>query len=254
MSMTDNAANIALCNQALGMIGATEITLAATTEQNYVYCATFFDDARDEILTAHKWNKAKKRAYAIQTTDPLFGYDNAFTYPTDCLKVWMIVQDPLAKFEVEGDLILTDEGETPPAWATATAYIVGQPVTNDDNTHTCKVAHTSGALDDEPGTGAVEGTYWTDNGGDYQVLEVEYVYQKTDVSTWPIFMRRCLILNLGMYVAPPIKQDEKAGVNFQTMLHGSKKVIGYMDVARSIDAQEQGGVVIKTSTWLDSRR
>ena len=47
--MTDNAANIAVCNQALGMLGAEEITLAATTEQNYVYCATFFDDARDEV-------------------------------------------------------------------------------------------------------------------------------------------------------------------------------------------------------------
>ncbi len=72
MSMTDNAANIALCNQSLGLLGASEITLAATTETNYVYCATFFDTSRDEILESHKWNFAKKRAYAIQTTDPLF--------------------------------------------------------------------------------------------------------------------------------------------------------------------------------------
>ena len=90
MSMDDTAANIAACNQSLGMLGADEITVGATTEQNHIYCTTFFDDARDEILAAHRWNFAKKRGYALETTKPLFGYDNAFTYPTDGIKVWAI--------------------------------------------------------------------------------------------------------------------------------------------------------------------
>ena len=47
------------------------------------------------------------------------------------------------------------------AWATAKVYTTDQYVTNDDVWYKCLVAHTSGALDDEPGTGAVEGTYWT---------------------------------------------------------------------------------------------
>ena len=47
------------------------------------------------------------------------------------------------------------------AWATATVYTTDQYVSNDDVWYKCLLAHTSGALDDEPGTGAVEATYWT---------------------------------------------------------------------------------------------
>ena len=47
------------------------------------------------------------------------------------------------------------------AWATATVYTTDQYVSNDDVWYKCLVAHTSGALDDEPGTGALEATYWT---------------------------------------------------------------------------------------------
>lgn len=46
-------------------------------------------------------------------------------------------------------------------WATATVYTTDQYVSNDDVWYKCLLAHTSGALDDEPGTGAVEATYWT---------------------------------------------------------------------------------------------
>jgi len=125
MSMTDSAQNIAICNEALGMLGAAAITVGSKTEQNYIYCATFFDDARDEVLTMHRWNFAKKRAFAIQTTKPLFGYDNAFALPSDCLKILQIVEDPAAEFEVENSLILTDEGETPADWVTDTDYLAG---------------------------------------------------------------------------------------------------------------------------------
>lgn len=254
MSMTDSAENIALANHALDLLGAKRLTLAATTEQNYVYCAVVFDQSRDEVLSSHKWNYAKKRAYAIQTTDPLFGYDNAFTYPTDCLKVWQIEQDPLAKFEVEGGLILTDEGTAPSAWADETAYIIGEYISNDDVSYICIKAHTSGDADDEPGTGAATATYWTSAGGDYTILETEYVYRATAVDSYPAYLYQCCVYNLAIKLAPAIKQNEEAALNLQAMLYGSKKVTGYMDIARSIDAQEQGGVVIKTNTFLNARR
>ena len=110
MSMTSNTANISVCNQSLGMLGADEITVAGTTDQNHIYCTTFFDDARDEILLAHRWNFAKKRAYALEATTPIFGWDNAFTKPTDVIKVWAIEESPDAEWEVEASLILTNEG------------------------------------------------------------------------------------------------------------------------------------------------
>jgi len=253
MGVIDTAANIALCNQALGFLGAEAIVLDGTS-QNHIYCETFFMSSRNEMLEAHPWNYASKRTFAIQTTDPLFGYDNAFTKPSDCLKVWTIAKDPLAVFEVEGGLILTDEGETPSDWATATDYIVGNVVSNNDITYTCLAAHTSGDLDDEPGVGAATDTYWTDKGGDYQYLPVEYVYQVTEVASYPEYLYQCVVYNLALKLCSPIKQETKTAVDLQTMLHGSKRTLGYLDFARSIDGQEGGGAKITTSKWLESRR
>lgn len=253
MGVIDVAANIALCNQSLGFLGAEAIVINGT-DQNHIYCEMFFESARDEILGAHKWNFAKKRTFAIQTTDPLFGYDNAFTKPIDCLKVWLIAEDALAVFEVEGDLILTDEGETPSDWATATDYIAGDVKSNNDVTYTCILAHTSGDADDEPGVGADTDTYWTNEGGDYQYLPVEYVYQATDVASYPEYLYQCVVYNLALKLCSPIKQETKKALDLQAMLYGSRKILGYLDIARSIDGQEGGGAKITTSKWLESRK
>jgi len=252
MGVIDTTANIALCNQSLGLLGAEAIELGGT-DQNHTYCETFFEQSRDEILAGHKWNFAKKRALAIQTTDPLFGYDNAFTKPSDCLKVWRIAEDNAAIFEVEGNLILTDEGESPPDWATATDYIAGQMVSNDDITYLCILAHTSGDADDEPGVGALTATYWTSQSGDYLYLPIEYVYQATDVTSFPPYLYQCLVYNLAIKLCSPIKQEAKTALDLQTALYGGPRNYGYLSMARSFDAQEGGGEEIKTQTWLDAR-
>ncbi len=253
MSMDDTASNIALANQSLGLLGAAAITVGATTEQNYIYCALFFDDARDEILEAHKWNFAKKRAYAVQTTKPLFGYDNAFTKPTDCLRVWTVEQKPLAVFEVEGSLILTSEGSAPQDYdEDGVDYLAGQYILSDftdtDLTYSVDTAFTSS--DEETDLG----TYCTALASDYQILEVEYVYQVTDVSTYPIWLRQCVVVNLAIKLASPIKQNEEAALSLQSLLYGSNKNIGYLDMARSYDGQEAGGTKFVTSTFINSRR
>jgi len=256
MSMTDSTQNIAMCNESLGLLGAEAITLAATTEQNYIYCATFFDDARDEILTAHRWNFAKKRAFAIQTTDPLFGYDNAFTPPSDYLKILQIEEEPDAIFEVENALIITDEGTTPADWVTATDYLAGEYLQSDDTTsgtdltYLVDTAFTSTATSETTDLDS----YCTSQGADLEVLKVEYIYQHTTFSTWPVYAKQCLVLNLARMLCSPIKQSEDVAMNLQSMLYGSKKVTGYLDIARSTDAQEGGAIAIKTQTWLNARR
>ncbi len=312
MGVIDTAANIALCNNSLGLLGASAIELSGT-DQNHTYCELFFEKARDEILASHKWNIAKKRAYAVQTTAPLFGYDNAFTKPTDCLKVWTIEEDPLAKFEVEGGLILTDEGDTPDEWDDDSYYKDGDLVSHNDITFECLADHhsslsatepsigastdtywknfvTSGgtnpsawatgqtytdgdfvindtviyecvatkgsasAAADEPGTGANYKYYWQAPLQNHQLLEVEYVYQLTDVSLYPAYLYQCVVYNLALKLVSPIKQSEDVALNLQAMLYGSSKVLGYLSLARSIDGQEGTGQVIKTQRWLDSRK
>ncbi len=252
MSMVDNAANIAACNQSLGMLGAEEITVAGTTDQNHIYCTTFFDDARDEILAAARWSFAMKRAYAIQTTKPIFGPDNAFTKPTDCIKVWGIAEAPDALWDPEAALIVTDEGETALSWELDKIFLAGQYITSD----------TSGAdltyLVDTTFTGAVEATDLASNatsqGADLKVLAVEYVYQRTDVDAWPVAPRQAFIINLARMLAPAVKQNEEASLNLQSMLYGGPQVTGYIQIARTIDAQESGPMSVTTRTLLTSRR
>lgn len=62
------------------------------------------------------------------------------------------------------------------AWETAKVYTTDQYVSNDDVWYKCLVAHTSGALDDEPGTGAVADTYWTTLSASDYTPEVEWDY------------------------------------------------------------------------------
>lgn len=249
MSMSDTAANVAVCNQSLGMLGAEKITVGSGTEQNHIYATTFFDDARDEILAAHKWNFAKKRAYAIETTKPLFGYDNAFTKPSDCIKVWQVDLTPKAKFEVEGGLILTDEGTAAEEYSDdSEEYLAGEYLSISDVTYLVNTAFTSS---DE--TTDIS-SYMTTQSGDYDVLMLEYVYQRTDVDKWPVAPRQCLIINLARMLSSPIKQNEEVSLNLQAMLYGSKKVIGYLDTARSIDAQEGGAISLLTYKFIDARR
>ncbi len=247
MADIDTAVNIAVCNQALGLLGASAIILDGTSE-NHGHCVTFFAKARDEILAAHKWNFAKKRAYAIQTTDPLFGYSNAFTKPSDCLKVWRIDDDNAAKFEVEGDLILTDLGADPPDYDDDEVdYLAGQYISYDDVTYLVDTAFTSSEW-------ATDADYCTSQSGDYKILKVEYVYQHTILSSYPIYAESCVVINLARMLCSPIKQSENVALNLQAMLYGGPKNYGYLQMAKSFDAQEGGGEKISTKTWLESRR
>ncbi len=252
MSMSETAENIALANQSLGLLGAAEIELNGTT-QNHIYCTTFFDDCRDEILASHPWNYARKRAFAIQTTNPLFGYDNAFTVPSDCLRALTIEGDPAAKFEREGGLILTNEGTAAPDYDDDSVdYLAGQYISSDDSgsdlTYLVNTAFTSSSETTDLAA------YCTSAGGDYEILEVEYIYQVTSVSSYPPFLKWCVVLNLVIKLCAPIKQKENSALNFHAMLYGGPKVNGYMGQARSQDAMEGGGQTIKTSKWLAARK
>lgn len=244
--------NIALCNQALGYLGAIQIVEDGSSA-NYNYCETFFAAARDEILALHKWNFAKKRAYAIQTTDPLHGYDNAFTKPTDCIRLWRIDDNDHAKWEVEGSLILTDRGDAPPEYdEDGEDYLAGQYILSDDSgadlTYLVDTAFTSSSETTDLAT------YCTSQGAELDILKVEYVYKYETPADWPVYVQTCFIYNLALKLCGPIKNAEERTLAMYGMLHGSPKTISYLDKCKSMDAQEAGGTVIKTSRWLNSRR
>ena len=258
MSMTENAANIALCNLALGLLGAKAIVLSGST-QNHKYCTLFFDDSRDEVLAQHPWNWASKRAYTVQTTDPLWGlrdtwYNYNYTYPSDCIRLFTIDNDPDAKWKPEGSVIITNRGDTPSEYSDdSKEYLAGEYITSDltgtDLTYSVDTGFTSS---DETTDLAANCTALAKN---YRILKTEYVYQVTDVSTYPKYMKKCLVWNLAIFLAPAVKQAEQTELtlNLKYALYGTKNTTGYLQIAKSIDGQEQGVTIIKTSTVVGSR-
>lgn len=240
--------DIGICNLALNLLGAKEISTDRQTEVNYLLCEDLYPEARNEILASHPWNFARKRAGAIQTTDPLFGPDNAFTRPSDCLRILTIVQDHAADWRVEGNLILTDEGEAPTDYDDGGVdYLAGQYLSYSDVTYLVDTAFTSSDWTTDLAS------YMTSQNGDYQYLEIEYIYLASDATNYPPFLRQCVIYNLAIKLSSPIKQDEKVALNLQQMLYGGPKLIGYLDTARSTDAHESGVVTIKTGAWIGAR-
>jgi hypothetical protein len=218
---------------------------------NRTYCELFFNRAYKEILASHFWNFATKRAYAVETTGPLYGYDNAFTVPSDSIRVWAIDDNRESEWKKVGTAIHTNLGDTADSWATATSYIAGQYVTNNSVTYICILAHTAGDADDEPGVGAATATYWTSQSGDYQVLPVEYVYDVSDLSTWPDYAIQPVVYNLAIKLCPPIKQDEDSAIALQKMLLDPR--IGHLTLAKSSDAQEGGGLIFMSNHFIDAR-
>lgn len=244
-------------NKVLGHIGEGTIAAADTSATGYIECERYLDDVLDEIIGSHPWNKAMRRAMLIQTEPdtPLFGYDYAYTRPSDVLRIWKPKYWDYEYRVEEGPagnlVVMSSEGGAPDAWATGTYYQVGFMVKNgsDDTVYECLVAHTAGTLDDEPGVGAVESTYWDTHGDDLYVLDVEYIAQLT-VSELPWYLKYPVELALAARVAPRIKDDgRRMATDIRTELLTSA-----LPLARYYDGQEgQTKRGLETSYWLDAR-
>jgi len=98
-----------VCNRALIKMGnAALITdLTDTAVPQAVVLNAVYANLRDALQQAFTWNFATKRAALVVTTAPAFGYDYAFTAPTDMLRA--IIDDPEnADYRVEASKILTN--------------------------------------------------------------------------------------------------------------------------------------------------
>ncbi len=83
-----------VCNLALAKVGneASQITSLPATESSEFskeanLCNKFYKVALAEVLRAHPWNCAKRRAaLVLKSTTPTFGFSYQFNLPADCLK------------------------------------------------------------------------------------------------------------------------------------------------------------------------
>ena len=100
-----------ICNSALNQIGASNIISLAEDSKAARILNQRFDFVRDSVFRAHPWNCLTIRVIlSPDATAPAFGFDNAFTLPTDpfCLRVLNIRFFDIIH-RVEGRKILCDE-------------------------------------------------------------------------------------------------------------------------------------------------
>ena len=103
--------SVDLCNSALNMIGASNITAFTEDSKAARLCNQRYDFIRDKVFRSHSWNCLLTRvALTPDTTAPTFEFAYAFTLPTDpyCLRPLNLDASNIV-YNVEGRKILTDE-------------------------------------------------------------------------------------------------------------------------------------------------
>ena len=85
-----------ICNEAIGLVGATEwiqsLTNTGTVSERR--CNRFFLGAVERVLSKHDWHCSSTiRQLAENTTTPLTSYDSSFALPNDCVRVINVYED-----------------------------------------------------------------------------------------------------------------------------------------------------------------
>jgi len=113
------ASKVEICNSALNMLGAGNITDITEDSKNARLLNQRYDPIRDAVFRTHTWNCLIKRVELAQDSEtPTHEYAKQYTLPTDCLRVLKIGGhhdgsssdlDDGQIFKVEGRKIITDE-------------------------------------------------------------------------------------------------------------------------------------------------
>lgn len=79
-----------ICNLALLKFGSVTINDIGDDNPQAIACNVLYPLIRDEIVAAHSWNFAMKRADlgAPLSATPAFEFEFAYQLPVDCLRVW----------------------------------------------------------------------------------------------------------------------------------------------------------------------
>jgi len=119
------ASKVEICNSALNMLGASNITDITEDSKNARLLNQRYDPIRDAVFRTHTWNCLIKRVQLAQDSDtPTHEYAKQYTLPADCLRVLKIGGhhdgsssdlDDGQVFKIEGRKLLTDE---------ATVYLI----------------------------------------------------------------------------------------------------------------------------------
>lgn len=101
---------VGIANSALIKVGADRISSLTQDTKSAIVLNAIFDFIRDEVLRAHPWNFAIKRATISPTaTTPPFEYTYEYDLPSDCLRVLNVYPESIP-WSMEGNRkILSNE-------------------------------------------------------------------------------------------------------------------------------------------------
>jgi len=95
-----------ICNRALTRIGAARITDIGDNNPSANNCRQVYDGVRDTVLRAHDWNFARKRKIlAVISGEDYSGWNYAYEYPDDCIKIVEVYNESTADGYVGGRVI-----------------------------------------------------------------------------------------------------------------------------------------------------
>ena len=103
---------VEICNMALGLLGAENITSINDNTRIAKVCKTFYSTTLLHILRSHNWNFAIKRASLTSTTPPVivpvYEYSHSIAKPSDCLRI-VEFYDYTQSFKEENGRILLNQ-------------------------------------------------------------------------------------------------------------------------------------------------
>ena len=100
-----------IANAALTLLGERRINSLDESSKSAKILKERFDEVRDEVLRSYPWNFATVRAQiAADAVAPSWGFDYAYTLPSDCLRLLEIENLSKYPYRIEGRKIITDHG------------------------------------------------------------------------------------------------------------------------------------------------
>ena len=103
------ASDVGIANAALRKLGQSPITSFSENSKAARLANERYAELRDELLSRHPWNFALKRAsLAADAVDPTWGFDFAYTLPSDWLKLIEIDNPARYPYHIEGRKVITD--------------------------------------------------------------------------------------------------------------------------------------------------
>ena len=103
-----------ICNDALIRLGDRLISSLNDGTPTADLLKNRYDISRRKVLRSHPWKRLRKRAtLAPLATKPEFQWGYQFPLPSDCLRLWLVVDQrdgaAINEWELEGQNILSDE-------------------------------------------------------------------------------------------------------------------------------------------------